>query len=71
MIGPKFEALAADPAFAGIVFKKIDVDENSEAAEACGISAMPTFKIYKGGQEVDQMVGASEDKLRALLEKHK
>ena len=71
MIGPKFEAMSADPEFAGIVFKKIDVDDNSEAAEACGISAMPTFKIYKGGKEVDELTGASEEKLKAILQKAK
>ena len=69
MIGPKFEAMAADPQFASINFQKIDVDDNSEAAEACGITAMPTFKIFKGGKEVDQLTGASEDKLKAMLAK--
>lgn len=39
-------------------------------AQECGISAMPTFQVWKGGQKVDELVGASKDKLNALVEKH-
>ncbi len=31
---------------------KVDVDENADAAQAAGISAMPTFQFYKGGRKV-------------------
>ena len=31
---------------------------------------MPTFQVYKDGQKVDDMVGASRDKLKALVEKY-
>jgi len=31
---------------------KVDVDANAEAAQAAGIQAMPTFKFFKGGNEV-------------------
>ena len=50
---------------------KVDVDINSETAEAHDISAMPTFKCFKDGKQVDEMVGASEDKLKAMIEKNK
>ena len=56
--------------YSGLTFIKIDVDENEEAAEACGISAMPTFQVWKGGAKVDELVGASEDKLRSLAAKY-
>ena len=39
-------------------------------AQDCGISAMPTFQVWKGNQKVDELVGASKDKLQALIEKH-
>ena len=39
-------------------------------AQECGISAMPTFQVWKGNQKVDELVGASKDKLQALVEKH-
>jgi thioredoxin len=40
-IAPIFEALAAEEP--DVVFIKVDVDANSETAQACGISSMPTF----------------------------
>lgn len=39
-------------------------------ASACGISAMPTFQVWKGGVKVDELVGASKDRLKALVEKY-
>ena len=55
----------------GVVFKKVDVDANSETAQACGISAMPTFQFYRGGRKVDAFSGADAAKLKALVEKNK
>jgi thioredoxin len=62
MIAPVYEKMAEE--FPGVVFTKIDVDANSEAAEQCGVQAMPTFQFYKGGQKVDEMKGANEAGLR-------
>ena len=69
MIGPVFEALS--PNYTTVVFLKVDVDENAKVAEECGISAMPTFQVFKNGSKIDEMVGASKEKLEALVEKHK
>lgn len=46
------------------------VDCAQAVAQDCGISAMPTFQVWKGNQKVDELVGASKDKLQALVEKH-
>jgi thiol-disulfide isomerase/thioredoxin len=62
MIAPVYEKMQEE--FPGVVFTKIDVDANSEAAEQCGIQAMPTFQFYKGGQKVGEMKGANESGLR-------
>lgn len=40
-------------------------------AGECGISAMPTFQVWRDGQKVEEMVGASRDKLKSLIEKYK
>ena len=68
-IGPKFEQLAGETD--GVLFVKVDVDENEDVAQECGISAMPTFHYMKGGKKLAEVVGADPDKLQALIEEHK
>jgi len=70
MIGPKFDAMSNDEKYSKIEFVKIDVDECDDDAAAAGISAMPTFQIWQNGAKVDELVGASEEKLKALLDKY-
>ena len=68
-VAPAFAKMADD--YPDAVFVKVDVDENSEVAELCGISAMPTFQFYKGGKKVDEFSGADSEKLKAMVEKNK
>jgi len=48
---------------------KVDVDIATDVKEACGINCMPTFQVYKGGQMVDKLEGASEEGLVAMLDR--
>ena len=48
---------------------KVDVDEAQEIAQAQGIRAMPTFKMFKGA-EVGMVRGADEAAIRDLLRQH-
>ena len=34
------------------------------------IEAMPTFQVWKGGKKVAELVGAGEDRLKALVKKY-
>merc|ERR1712187_334250 len=68
-IGPIYEGNIAN--YPELVMKKLDVDANSEAAQAAGIQAMPTFKVYKNGAEVEAMRGASDQGLIDLLNRAK
>lgn len=54
-----------------MTFAKVDVDEAEDVAQSQGIQAMPTFKFFKDGKLVADMMGADFNKLIALVEEHK
>lgn len=50
---------------------KLEVDENQEIAQKYNIMSVPAFKIFKGGEVVEEWVGAqSLDGLKEKLEKY-
>ncbi|CAG5115837.1 unnamed protein product [Candidula unifasciata] len=65
VIAPQLEKWAEE--FDDVIFIKVDVDENDEAAEAYAIQAMPTFLFFKGGVKIDEVVGANQDKIREKI----
>ena len=57
LVGPIIEELAAD--YEGRArFGKMDVDGNTNTPAKYGIMSIPTVIIFKGGAEVDKMIGA-------------
>uniref|UniRef100_A0A194AK15 Thioredoxin n=1 Tax=Pinctada fucata TaxID=50426 RepID=A0A194AK15_PINFU len=66
MIAPKIEEFAKE--FTNVTFLKVNVDESSEISEEYEISAMPTFKLFREGKVVKEVVGASEAKIKEALE---
>ena len=63
-IGPVLESLADD--FDGKVkVVKINVDENGKLATEYNVSAIPSLIIFKGGKEVDRIVGAGTKEMYA------
>ena len=57
MIAPIVDDLSEE--YDGIVeFAKVDVDTNPSTAMAYGVRSIPTLLIFKGGEPVDQIVGA-------------
>nr|2YPM_A Chain A, LAFCA THIOREDOXIN [synthetic construct] len=69
MIAPKFEELSEEYPD-NVVFLKVDVDEVEDVAAEYGISAMPTFQFFKNGKKVDELTGANQEKLKAMIKKH-
>ena len=68
-IAPIFVKLAEE--MPDIVFVKVDVDENEEVAQECGISCMPTFQFYKSGTKVHEFSGANEAQIKEAIQKYK
>ncbi len=67
-IAPYFEALS-DEYQGKIKFAKVDTDENPRTPGRYGIQGIPTFIIFRGGQEVARIVGADRGRLKKELER--
>merc|ERR1711962_128347 len=68
-IAPK--VIEMEKEFTDVVFVKVNVDNMEDLAAQQEISAMPTFRLFKDGQKIAEVVGANEAKIRAEVEKHK
>lgn len=69
---PIVEELAAEYASQGIKVCKVDIDAAPDLAAQFSVQGVPTLMFFKGGEKVDQMVGAHprtviEGKLKELL----
>lgn len=72
-IGPVYERIAEESG-EGLVVAKVDIDQESQLAEAEHIEVIPTLVLYRNGKAVDSIV-APESKavidrfIREALEK--
>ena len=70
MIAPVYNQLAITNSAPGkFAFTKVNVDEQREIAAQYGITAMPTFLLFKDGEKVEEIRGADPRKLKATIEK--
>jgi len=69
-VAPVVEALAEQ--FDGRVrVGKVDIEAHGEIAERYHVRSIPTLAVFKGGVEVERVVGAvSAAELAAVLERH-
>jgi len=50
---------------------KLNVDENADIANTYGIRSIPTLVVFKGGQQIDKVIGAvPKATIASTLEKH-
>lgn len=68
-VGPIVEELA-DEYKGKVKVAKLDVDNNKQIASKYGVRGIPTLMLFKGGQVVDQIVGAvPKSRIKELLDK--
>ncbi|WYZ39571.1 hypothetical protein EsH8_III_001485 [Colletotrichum jinshuiense] len=69
MIAPHFERLAKEYTKPNkVAFCKINVDNQSGIARTHGVSAMPTFIVFHGGQAVETIKGANPPALTQAIQ---
>ena len=57
MVGPILDEIAGE--YAGkIVVAKVNTDQDHDNALRLGVQGIPTMVLFKGGSEVDRVVGA-------------
>uniref|UniRef100_A0A7S0IYA5 Thioredoxin domain-containing protein n=1 Tax=Calcidiscus leptoporus TaxID=127549 RepID=A0A7S0IYA5_9EUKA len=56
--------------FGSCIFSKVNVDEARDVARELNVTAMPTFKLFRGDSELAACQGWREQHLRELLAKH-
>ncbi|KAL9118163.1 MAG: hypothetical protein Q9187_005297 [Circinaria calcarea] len=66
-IAPK--VVAFSDKYPDVRFFKVDVDEVPDVAQELGIRAMPTFVLFKNGEEVAKVVGANPQQLEEAIVK--
>ncbi len=70
MIAPVVEEIAEELS-GKLKVGKVNVDENQSIAANYGIRSIPTLIVFKGGESVDQIIGAqSKEALLDVIKKH-
>lgn len=56
----------------GVVFLKVNVNDNPDVAKRYGVDGWPTFVLFKNGKKVGEIVGGQAAKagLYSLVAKH-
>ena len=68
---PVFAKLSEEFDDGSCTFAKVDVENARDVGRRLGISAMPTFKVFKGTEEVEVQRGwPGEDQLKKMLIGH-
>lgn len=71
-MAPVIEELAKEYEGQPVKIAKLNVDEAGDIPQKYGILSIPTFKIFKGGEVVDEFMGAQpkdavKQKIEAVL----
>ncbi|KAL7946704.1 PITH domain-containing protein [Trichoderma barbatum] len=69
-IAPLYASLAQQISRPGLLtFVKIDNDTNQDLAQEYGVTALPTFLLFRSGKVIQKVQGANPTELKAVIEK--
>lgn len=69
-LAPKLEEIATEMQ-GKVRVVKLNIDENPEAPSKYGVRGIPTMILFKGGQDVDQIVGNHpKENIVAMIQKN-
>ena len=69
-LAPKLEEISDEMA-SDLNVIKLNIDENPDAPAKYGVLGIPTMILFKGGEEIHQIVGNhSKENIVALIQKH-
>ncbi|KAH0526080.1 hypothetical protein TsFJ059_009460 [Trichoderma semiorbis] len=69
-IAPLYASLAEQISRPNLLtFVKIDNDANQDLAQEYGVTALPTFLLFRSGKVIHKVQGANPTELRAVIEK--
>jgi thioredoxin 1 len=71
LFAPKFRRLSEDERFADVTFLDVNAEQNAEARKLAGVSNLPFFAVFKGGELVETVSSSKEDSVVELIEKIK
>ncbi|CCG83499.1 Thioredoxin-like I protein Txl1 [Taphrina deformans PYCC 5710] len=69
-ISPTFDRLSDHPDYSSATFARLDVDKVKPVAQACSITAMPTFLFFLQGIKKDELKGADPHALQNKIKKY-
>jgi thiol-disulfide isomerase/thioredoxin len=69
LFSPKYNRLANDEKFAGIIFLDVNAEQNPEARKIAGVSNLPYFAIFMNGNLIEAATTSKEEYIIELLEK--
>ena len=70
MLAPQIEK-AVESMKGKVVLAKVNVDENPKKAQEYGVMSIPSVKLFKNGEIIDEFIGVkSESEIKELLEEN-
>ena len=69
MVAPIVDELAAEMT-GQVKFAKMNIDDNQQTPQQFGVMSIPTLLLFKGGQDIQQHVGAlSKPAMKSMIQK--